>query len=568
MKNRRGFVLLTVLSLAFILLAIVTALCKDAFFQMNKSVVFNSKNEAQMIAECGANKAIFFLEKKNGITSPAEWAGEMDSKTVNNGTFDVRLWNNLSSSTSKNVSEINDGSYETVPARSILIESAGKTVNGYKKTVKTILTYQLIPQVINSGGSISMSGDNNMSVILDSLKGFLPKVHSNDAGNSSFYNMFFSGTSGTDSIYVNDNIVLNANKGVFSTVSTNLASNYKSKIEASGGKVQEGQLKKNYNVDIPAIFSNIPSGTYEFGKELENINSGSTLNDYLGKLKLANNIFVQLLTGSKTEDYAVFDSDIDIDKIDSVENFKFTGTYRGKGDGTLWASNSIDIKYKDGTSASNQPIWLSIGDDPNKIPQGLKWDSVNNKLTIEENNKFLSKDNNYCIGDLKLEDMSLEIESNVELYISKKLRIENVDITCDDNVKIVSGGDVILKNSTFRIGNENPSNPHETEKVSIMTGGDFIAIMKNNPSGNKNYIKGSIYTAGGVIIDGNQCSLEIEGVLLSKGDVLLNNYLLNGSGGNNFSCSFIYNPYMAGQFLQEKVNENDLQLQPLFWEVR
>jgi hypothetical protein len=567
MNTKKGFILMTTLFLSFVLLAIVIVLTKDAFFQMSSSVAFNSRNEALMIAEAGANKAIFFLENTldpNTGKEPtqSEWNSEMSNLKIGTGTCNVNAWNNLGS-TDTNGSDVpgfSDNSSTRVPAGCILVKSVGKTKNGYTKTVTTLLTYQAISQVLYSSGPIRLGGDGNMSVKLDSLTGFQPRVHSNNTGSKS--------------IYIDSAVSLDAQTSEFSTATSSLEETSKNKITSSGGTVVENSIydeqKYKYRVDIKAILNNAPSDAYEFGSELAKINSSGELDKTLAKLKFADSLLGKIystVTGVNADDYV--EMDIDIDKVKSVDNVKFTGTLKGDGNGKIWASTSINVYYGAGKTDPdpNNPvtIWLSSGDGFNNCAtDGLSWDSANNKLILEKG-KYISKDSPTCLGALKLQNLSLKISDNSELYINKQLNLSNVDVTCGDGVKIVSGDNIALVHSAFEIGNDDD----DTNKVDIMTDKSFIAIMNRNPSGGKNYIKGAIYAGNGLIINGSDgTSLDIEGVVLSQGNLSIYNNLLTPDTSTDFSCAFHYNPYMASQYLQFNLNKGELQLQPLFWEVK
>ena len=564
MNTKKGFILMTTLFLSFVLLAVVIVLTKDAFFQMSSSVAFNSRNEALMIAESGAHKAICYLESTvdpNTGKEPIQldWNNEMSGKNIGTGNLSVNAWNNLAG-TDPNGSYVNglaDGTPLKVPAGCILVKSVGKTKNGYTKTVTTLLTYQAISQMLYSGGNVRFGGDNTMSVRLDSLTGLQPRVHVDS--NSS------------NSISIDSAISLEANGAEFSTAASPLDDTSKNKITSSDGTlVENNQNKKDYHVDIlKSILNKPPADAYEFGSELAKINSSGELDKTLTKLKFANSpigAIYSFVTGESSDDY--IEMDIDINKVVSVSDVKFTGTLKGDGEGNIWSSTSVNVYYGEGKTDPdpNNPvtIWLSTGNGFNDCEtDGLKWDGSNNKLIIEKG-KYVSKDSETCLGSLKLQDISLEISDDSELYINKQLSLANVDVTCGDGVKIVSGNSITLVDSAFEIGRNDDD---DTNKVDIMTNGYFISVMNRNPSGGKNYIKGSIYADKGFIINGSDdASLDIEGVLLTNGNLSIYNNLFENAN-KKFSCTFYYNPYMAGQYLQFNINKGDLQLQPLFWEV-
>ncbi|MEQ8173095.1 MAG: hypothetical protein ABRQ38_29695 [Candidatus Eremiobacterota bacterium] len=566
MNTKKGFILMTTLFLSFVLLAVVIVLTKDAFFQMSSSVAFNSRNEALMIAESGAHKAICYLENTvdpNTGKEPTQldWNNEMSGKSIGAGKFSVNAWNNLAG-TDPNGSYVNglaDKSSMKIPAGCILVKSVGKTKNGYTKTVTTLLTYQAISQMLYSGGNVRFGGDSNLSVKLDSLTGLQPRVHVDS--NSS------------NSISIDSAISLEAKGAGFSTAAYPLDETSKNKITSSGGTVAENnQNKKDYHVNIlKTILNKPPADAYEFGSELAKINSSGELDKTLTKLKFANSpvgAIYSAITGESADDY--IEMDIDINKVVSVSDVKFTGTLKGDGDGNIWSSTSINVYYGEGKTDPdpNNPvtIWLSTGDGFNDCTtDGLRWDGASNKLIIEKG-KYVSKDSDTCLGSLKLQDISLEISDDSELYINKQLSLANVDVTCGDGVKIVSGNSITLVDSAFEIGRDDDD---DTNKVDIMTNGYFISVMNRNPSGGKNYIKGSIYADKGLIVNGSDgASLDIEGVLMTNGNLSIYNNLLTPAASNDFSCAFHYNPYMAGQYLQFNINKEDLQLQPLFWEVK
>ena len=567
MNTKKGFILMTTLFLSFVLLAVVIVLTKDAFFQMSSSVAFNSRNEALMLAESGANKAIFFLENTvdpNTGKEPTqtEWNSEMSGKKIGTGTFSVNAWNNLAG-TDPNGSYVDgfaDNSSMKVPAGCILVKSVGKTKNGYTKTVTTLLTYQAISQILYSNGTIRLSGDSNMSVKLDSLTGLQPRIRTSNTG--------------SNSISIDSAISLDATNAEFTTAATVLEDSSKNKITSSGGKVVENtrypDTKYKYRTNISNILSNAPPDAYEFGSELAKINSSGELDKTLTKLKFADSWVGKIystITGVDADDY--IEMDIDLDKVKSVSDLKFTGTLKGDGEGNIWSSTSINVYYGEGKTDPdpNNPvtIWLSSGKSFNDCEtDGLKWDTANNKLILEKG-KYISKDSTTCLGALKLQNLSLEISDNSELYINKQLSLANVDVTCGDGVKIVSGDSISLVNSAFEIGNDDDD---DTNKVDIMTDKYFIAVMNRNPAGGKNYIKGTIYAGNGLIMNGSDgASFDMEGVVVSQGNLSIYNNLLTPATGSNFSCNFHYNPYMASQYVQFNLSKHDLQLQPLFWEV-
>lgn len=565
MNIKKGFILMTTLFLSFVLLAVVIVLTKDAFFQMSSSVAFNSRNEALVIAESGAHKAISFLENTvdpntESVPTQSAWNGAMSNIKIGTGTCNVNAWNNLFGKEPDDVSGFADGSSIKVPAGCILVKSVGKTKNNYTKTVTALLTYQAISQMLYSSGNIRLGGDSNMSVKVDSLTGLQPRIRANNAS--------------SNSISIDSAISLDAKGTEFSTAATSLDESCKSKITSSGANVMENRRypdqKYKYRANITKILQNAPPDAYEFGTELAEINSSGLLDKTLAKLKFGDSLLGKILstvTEVSVEDYV--EMDIDIDKVKSVSDLKFTGTLKGDGEGNIWSSTSINVFYGEGKTDPdpNNPvtIWLSSGKAFNDCTtDGMKWDAANNKLILEKG-KYISKDSTTCLGALKLQDMSLEISDNSELYINKQLSLTNVDVKCGDGVKIVSGGSISVINSAFEIGNDDD----DTNKVDIMADKYFIAVMNRNPAGGKNYIKGAVYAGNGFIMNGSDgASLDIEGVMVSQGDLSIYNNLLTPSTSTDFSYAFHYNPYMAGQYFQLNINKGDLQLQPLFWEVK
>ena len=566
MKTKKGFILIATLFLSLVLLAIITVLTKDAFFQMSKSVVFNSGNEALMLAETGVNKAIFFLEENiDPVTKTgpdiSSWNTAMYNISTGSGTFTVNEWNNLSSSVNASVTG-SDGTTRAVPAACILVESVGKSENGYKKTVTSLLTYQAVSKALYSSGQINICSESgsNMYFGLDSIDGYEPEVHSDNIS--------------SDSISIDSEVTLNISDpntgliGTFSTASSELNSTYKSKVTSSGGKVLEDQTEKDYNIDIESIIDGVPSSAYEFGTELENINEDEELlEEGLAQVQLLASPLGSLF-GVDVGD--ILETSVDIGDIESIENIRFAGTFTGKeDDDTLWAEIVADITTSENT-LEDEPVMLCVEGEHKiaDLPEGLTWDKTTKTLTMEEGT-YLSTENDYCIGGkLVLENMSLHVEEGVELYITNSLTLKNVDATCDDNVKIISGGSIIMKDGTFELGIDDRDCTN-TEKVTIMADNNFVVIADENPSGGSNYIKGSVYTNGGVIINGfNDSSVDVEGSIMGKNYFQVSNFILGSDPATNgFSCNFNYNPYITGLFLQEKLNLEDLQLQPLFWEV-
>jgi len=565
MNMEKGFILMTTLFLSFVLLAVVIVLTKDAFFQMSNSVAFNSRNEALMIAESGAHKAISFLEETvdpntESVPTQSEWNAEMSGIKIGTGTCNVNAWNNLFGKEPDDVYGFADGSSIKVPAGCILVKSVGKTKNNYTKTVTALLTYQAISQMLYSSGTLRFGGDSNMSVKVDSLTGLQPRIRTNNTGASS--------------ISIDSAISLDAKGTEFSTAASSLDESTKNKITSSGASVIENRRypdqKYKYRVNIRDILNHAPPDAYEFGTELAEINSSGILDKTLAKLKFGDSLLGKIfsaVTGISADDY--IEMDIDLEKVKSVSDLKFTGTLKGDGKGNIWSSTSVNVYYGEGKTDPdpNNPvtIWLSSGKAFNDCAtDGLTWDAAHNKLILEKG-KYISKDSATCLGALKLQDLSFEISDNSELYINKQLSLTNVDITCGDGVKIVSGDSVSLVNSAFEIGDKDDN---DTNKVDIMTEKYFIAVMNRNPAGGKNYIKGAVYAGDGLIINGSDgASLDIEGVVVSQGNLSIYNNLLTPAASTNFSYAFHYNPYMAGQYFQLNINKGNLQLQPLFWEV-
>ncbi len=484
-SSEKGVVLITVLSLSFILLAMGIVLMQEAFYHMGSSVSYTARNDALLIAEYGINRAIYELEED------ISWTGMTDT-SFGHGKCTVTVDNNFSGTLPKG----------DVPANSILVTSTGEVEGGRKKTVVALLTSQLVPYTAISDGRIILEGTNSYTFKANSIPGFEGKFHSNYDANSPSYNPskpYAFDTSGSNTLDV---------PGINFSTSGSTSSIFETKVESSQGTVVSPYAQK----DIPAIkYSSIKpkNGLTGIGDNVP------AIGEWLG--------------------------------------VEFDGKLKND-DGTLKAWCKVPLLGHK---------WLPVTGAVDALPDGMKWNKNTATLTIEGNRKY------YRDGDLSVEGITLNLEgknSEPSIYVDGTLKLNNIYIEANKGGIYAKKG-LVYDNTTFQTGDALNNKGGE-----IFTEGDFIINTPDDkaPAGG-NYIEGCVYAGKRVIIN-NQCllpgtdnSVRIEGIIMAGGNGTSDGFVINNTGSGNFSLCLTYNPYLAGSYIKYK---SDIQLQPVFWQVK
>lgn len=248
--SRKGVVLITVVSLSFILLALGIMIMQGSFYQMSSSVEHKSRSEALIIAEYGVNRAIYELEMNTSWTGIEESFGK--------GKYKVEVQSNFD----------NPNPAGLIPARSFLVKSTGITETGRKKIALVVISRQLVPYSILSDERIMLNGTNGYSFYTSSIAGFNGKFHSNYNGAGSPFD-----SASTTDIY--------AQNITFTSEDPNMVTDpFRTKVEDSGGIIGPGS-----NKDIPGVkYSDLKpsSGLIEVG-EISGI--ADVAADFLGKIR-------------------------------------------------------------------------------------------------------------------------------------------------------------------------------------------------------------------------------------------------------------------------------------------
>jgi len=214
-SSKRGFALITVLAMSFILLAFGSILMQEAYSHMNHAFRYGCSAEALTIAEYGINRAVYELEQD------MNWSGITDEDFAG-GKVTVEVSNNFD----------NPHPSGDVPANSLLVKSTGTVAGGkFEKTVISVLRYQLIPYTAISDGRIVIGGSSDFEFNVNALPGYVSNLHSNYDSTVSEYDSAMP-----DAFDLTSSAVINAD-GAFLSTSGTLSASFATEFTGSGGTV-------------------------------------------------------------------------------------------------------------------------------------------------------------------------------------------------------------------------------------------------------------------------------------------------------------------------------------------
>ena len=538
--SKKGIAIITVLGVCFVLLALGTILMADSCAHMRISQKYHYEALALHLAEGGVSKAIFELEKMSNLSNIPAY---MDSPTypelaesMGEGRFDVVVYNNITSSIDNTVS----GHY--IPPYSILIRSTGIIGDAgkeqYKKTVETIVNYQLVPYTVSSEGKMRMNigvgeirdtgemedpwdpGDPDKSTFspfatnITSIDGFTGNMHCNYDGNPSYR------CSLDPTIWVD----LNISGGTLSS-SGQVGNEATEKINLNGGNAQSGTGDKEF---IKTSYSSLYS------------------------MAASNSNFISL-----------------DQHVPGIADFK--GKMRNNG-GKLQGK----VKVLGIVGA-----WFDIEDVPlcgNCLPDGMSWESSTGTLVIEENRNYKWNDS------LDLEDINIRVDgtSGASLFVEEDISADNIKIT-GEAFSLASKEDITLNNAVLNV-----TASEQCNGVAVYAN-NFTLTTDPDPGklpdgGNK--FKGIVYVKDGEIKVTNQCTgsggsnkpnkFVLEGLVINdisdsnidpvtKLPTIPVGLKVNNTGGADFEMELKYNPFVANAILD--YTNAAVHLQPVYWKI-
>ena len=546
--SKKGIAIITVLGVCFVLLALGSVLMADSCAHMKISQKYYYEALALHLAEGGVSKTIFELEKYSKLSEIPDYLDPNTNSALagylGEGRFEVEAYNNINSSGEKTVSG------HIIPPYSILILShgiigeAGK--EEYKKTIETIVNYQLIPYTMSSEGKVRINvgvgespeagetGDpwapgapqksdlETFSASMTAIDGFIGNIHSN-----------FSGSTGNSSFRGSTDLSVKATLDIAgSTFSTS-------------GKI--GDEATDAITDSHGIAEDDTSDK-EFAKT-----SYSSLHSMAQK----NGAFISL-----------------DQNVPGIADFK--GKMKNDG-GTLKGFVDIEIL---GIEITDE--WVDIENVPiygNCLPDGMHWESGTGTLVIEENRNY------DWGGSLSLEDINIRVDGteSSSLFVAEDIYSTDITIT-GDAFSLVSDEDITLKNAVINV-----TAPQQSNGVAVYAK-NFTLTTDPDPNhlpdgGNK--FKGMVYIKDGEINIINQCGVSsdpdkpnkfsLEGLVINDiSDSNINpatglpysdNIGLNlyNTGGTDFAMELKYNPYVANSMVD--YTNAAVHLQPLYWKI-
>jgi len=443
-KNKKGIAIIMVLSICFILLALGTVLMLDSYSHMGMTQKHYCETEALNIAEAGVSATISFLENKSNLgaidtacnsSSAEEFTIKVKTLCTNRigkGEFLVQAFSNIVNNRLRTIGG------KRVPAYSILIISEGRVDAGgtvYKKTVETMVNYQLVPYAAISEGTISLVddpgdiNDKKFDVNITSVKGFSGNIHTNYDGPDSPYECAPS-------------INLALNGGTISTCCEEYQTlDVQNKITDGGGYLLTEAGKKTVPQVTYESLADQADATSEFIKLDENIPDGARFN---GKLKNEDGVLYAYIRHW-------FLIGIPIDEWDAVEDY---------------------------------------------LPENMEWDSATGTLIIQENTNYIweKKVGGKYLG-LELNNINIKIEGEKSSGLFSKGDITGNDIGIQaDAFALVSEKNISLNDAKIQI-TASPQN----DGVAIYAGNTFKLVSDTDeipPGGNR--FKGIIYTENAV----------------------------------------------------------------------
>ncbi|HPZ08756.1 MAG TPA: pilus assembly PilX N-terminal domain-containing protein [Candidatus Eremiobacteraeota bacterium] len=435
------------------------------------------------------------------------WDGMIDAP-FRNGKVTVEVLNNFQNFEPNGV----------IPSNSILVRSTGELSNGNcRKSVEAILSYQLIPYAAFTDGRVELSG-NNIDLELKSLPGFKGQMHSNYDSTVTGYDISkpYAFSESDPPFTLNLNLSSEALVSTTGSVQPSLQGN----IISAGGMVREGTSLKR-----------IPTLAYSDIKAV----SGSHID-------ITQNIPAKV-------------DIVDPFPLSNVEA-KFKGNLRNK-EGTLQAYCHYVVKFGPYIIKEDDG-WFEA---EQYLPDGTSWDK--GSIVIQ------SGVNYYYDGTLTLENINVSLANGIKpaLFIDGNLDVTSMNLHAESFL-LATAGSTSFNNVTFQIDNS------KNDGVSCFCGGNLTVTTPETyaPSGG-NYFKGIAYIKNGAFRVNNQCnvsgfnnSVKMEGLLIVGGNSSGEGIIVNNSGDPSFKISFIYNPHLARSL--SATCHTDIQLQPVFWEVK
>ena len=454
-SSKRGFVLIAILAISFVLLALGSILMGEAFSHMNNSYRYSSRAEALAIAKYGVNKAIYELE------DDMTWAGMTDSP-YGEGTVTVEVNNNFS----------NPHPSGEVPANSILLRSTGKVAEGkFKRTVITILTYQIMPYTSISDGRVALEGATDFTFNLEAVPGYRAYMHSNYDPNSPNYD-----AANPESFELGVSVDMHTDDSVLSA-SGSPSADFEAEFTSGGGTVESREKQEFPEVTYESLKPEASqltrldhkaiSGPYTFLGKLRN--KGGELEAYY-KVPILGVMWLPVVStehGDFTPDGMSWDGTTGTITITGDKNYYWDGSLELENINIVVAEDCRGAFFIDGHITTNNVSFTS------------------NNFLMAGNKGMTSKDCTFHLENTtNKEGLSLFCNGNYEVSTSE--------------TEVISGGNyysgvVYIKNGSYIFNNEctidTSDNSMTLEGLLIVEGnssGEGI-IINNNGSDNFTY---------------------------------------------------------------------------------
>jgi hypothetical protein len=521
-SNKKGIAIITSLGVCFVLLALGTVLMINSYAHMSMAQRYYYAAESLNIAEGGINWEIHELEKKQKFHEITA-SDPPNPETINlgRGHFVVSRYNNMTGAS--------DVSWEglTIPPYYIGIKSTGTIRAGgqdYTKTVKTIVSYQLIPYTVSSEGTIKMNVGCEETATMDDPFGYNPADPTGPAKSElkSFTALI----------------------GAIDGFTGNIHSNY------TGEPTYRCTTDPNIYVHL-TVNGGTMSSSGKVGTEAANkINShGGTAASNVSKKEFFDTDYSKLY--NKANDKSKFIS-LD-DKVPSIADF-------------LGEMKKDGSKLKGHVEILGITMWVNIEDVPlygNCLPPGTKWEPGTGTLVIEENKNFKWN------GNLKLTDVNIRVEGNKGsgLFVNGNITADNIEITADAFSLASNNKDITLNNASLNI-----TAPVESDGVALYTKNLTITTNPSKVPAGGNKFKGILYSNDGIIDVTNQYTGTTDNNMLLEG--LIVNTATNpdnaglkvkNKGSSDFKVELRYNPYVSNPLI-DYVN-GSVNLQPVYWQI-
>jgi len=483
-KNKKGIAIIMVLGVCFILLALGTVLMLESYSHMGMTQKYYCETEALNIAEAGVAATISFLENKSNLgeintvcnsSTAEEFTIKVKTICTNKmgkGEFLVQAFSNIVNNGLKTIGG------KRVPAYSILIISEGRVDAGgtvYKKTVETMVNYQLIPYAAISEGTIDLGAgtEKEFDVNITSIKGFSGNIHNNYSGLDNPYKC-------------DDSVNLSLNGGTISTCCETfpLLSDIQTKTTDAGGYLLTKAGKKTVPTVTYSTLSDQANATSEFIELDENIPGGA---EFRGKLKNEGGFLY-----ARIRHYFVLG--IPIDSWELVDDYLPENMEWDSETGTLIIEENTNYIWEEdelGLELKNINIKIEGEKSSGLFVEGdIKGDNIG----ITADSFALVATDDIILTDAKIQITASPQNDGVAIYAGNTFKLES------DTDEIPAGGNrfkgIIYTNKSIDVTNKyqinDPNNVLSLEGL-VISVGDSTGGIKIQNQGAENFQLNLIY---------------------------------------------------------------------------